>query len=118
MFDSLTVEAGGMMSFERQRGVVGARTPKGFVASAYLSYKRFALYDEFYSGQGSNVIYGDSYYQKPTYNRLDVIYTPFLFKGIKGQFIFSFHFSPGYNNDNQQAFRITYDLGRKGLARF
>jgi hypothetical protein len=118
MFDSLTVEAGGMMSFERQRGVDGARSPKGFVASAYLSYKRFALYDEFYSGQGSNIIYGDSYYQKPTYNRLDIIYTPFLFKNIKGQFIFSFHFSPGYNNDNQQAFRVTYDLGRKVLARF
>jgi hypothetical protein len=118
LFDSLKVEAGGMMSFERERGIDGARTPKGFVASAYLSYKRFALYDEFYKGEGSRITYGDSYYSKSTYNRLDIIYTPFLFKHIKGQFIFSFHFSPGYNNDNQQAFRVTYDLGRKVLARF
>ena len=118
MFDSLTVEAGGMMSLERERGVDGFQTPKGFVASAYLSYKRFAIYDEFYRGQGSHVTYGDSYYEKSTYNRLDIIYTPFLFKHVKGQFIFSFHFSPGYMNDNQQAFRVTYDLGRKVLARF
>ncbi|PJJ79746.1 hypothetical protein [Mucilaginibacter auburnensis] len=118
MFDSLTVEAGGMMSLERERGIDGLRTPKGFVASAYISYKRFALYDEFYAGQGSRIVYGDSYYSKSRYNRLDIIYTPFLFNRIKGQFIFSFHFSPGYNNDNQQAFRVTYDLGRKVLARF
>lgn len=116
--DSLTFEAGGMMSLERERGVDGLQTPKGFIASAYLSYKRFALFDEFYKGQGSNIVFGDSYYSKSTYNRLDIIYTPFLSKHVKGQFIFSFHFSPGYSNDNQQAFRITYDLGRKIIARF
>ena len=118
VLDSLSFEAGGMMSFERERGIDGFKTPKGFVASVFLSYKRFALFDEFYKGQGSNIIYGDSYYSKSTYNRLDVIYTPFLSKHIKGQFIFSFHFSPGNLNDNQQAFRITYDLGRKVLKRF
>lgn len=118
ILDSLSFEAGGMMSFERERGIDGFKTPKGFVASVFLSYKRFALFDEFYKGQGSNIIYGDSYYSKSIYNRLDVIYTPFLSKHIKGQFIFSFHFSPGNLNDNQQAFRITYDLGRKVLKRF
>ena len=107
-----------MMSFERVRGLDNGRTPKGLVASVYASYHRFALYNEFYKGDGSHVIYGDSYYEKSTYNRLDVIYTPFLSKHVKGQFIFSFHFSPGYSNDNQQAFRITYDLGRKVLKRF
>ena len=106
------------MSFERERGIDGFKTPAGFVASVFLSYKRFALFDEFYKGKGSNIIYGDSYYQKSTYDRLDVIYTPFLSKHVKGQFIFSFHFSPGYSNDNQQAFRITYDLCRKVLKRF
>jgi hypothetical protein len=118
ILDSLTIEAGGMMSLERTRGVDGFQTPKGVVASAYLSYHRFALYDEFYAGEGHNITYGDAYYQKKRYNRLDIIYTPFLFKRIKGQFIFSFHQSTGYLNDNQQAFRVTYDLGRKTIVRF
>lgn len=118
VFDSLTVEAGGLMSMERSRGVDGFRTPKGFVFKAFLSYHKFSLYEEFYHGQGSNIIYGDSYYSKPTYNRVDLIYTPFLTDRIKGQFVFSFHFSPGNLNDNQQVFRVSYDLGRKVLKRF
>ena len=117
-FDSLTVEAGGMMSLERSRGVDGFQTPKGFVASVYLSYHKLALFDEFYAGQGHHIIYGDSYFSKKTYNRIDVIYTPFLFKNIKGQFIFSFMQTPESTGSSQQAFRITYDLGRKQIAKF
>jgi hypothetical protein len=116
--DSLTFEAGGLFSLERERGVDGFKTPAGFVFKAYLSYHKIAVYEEFYKGQGSNIIYGDSYYSKPTYNRIDIIYTPFLFDRIKGQFIASFHFSPGNMNDNQEVFRISYDLGRKVLKRF
>jgi hypothetical protein len=76
------------------------------------------MFEEFYHGQGSHINYGDSYYSRPTYNRIDLIYTPFLYKHLKGQFIASFHFTPGYLNDNQEAFRISYDLGRKVLKRF
>ncbi|MCJ8211624.1 hypothetical protein MUY27_18035 [Mucilaginibacter sp. RS28] len=118
--DSLSFEAGGMLSLERTRENNGGgfNTPKGFVASAYASYKRMAFYEEFYAGQGHHVTYGDSYYEKKLYNRLDIIYTPFLFDHIKGQFILSLHFSPTKFNDNQEAFRITYDLGRKKLVKF
>jgi hypothetical protein len=120
MFDSLSVEAGGMMSLERVRhdGGGGWNLPLGFVASAYASFGRFALYDEFYKGEGHRVTYGDSFYEKTIYNRLDIIYTPFLFKRIKGQFILSLHQSPNHLGDNQQAFRVVYDLGRKKLVRF
>jgi hypothetical protein len=118
VLDSLSFEAGTLFSLERERGVDGFQTPKGIVFNAYLSYHRFALFEEFYHGQGSHINYGDSYYSKPTYNRIDIIYTPFLYKHLKGQFIASFHFTPGYLNDNQEAFRITYDLGRKVLKRF
>jgi hypothetical protein len=121
LFDSLSVEVGGMMSLERERsgeGGGGWTLPKGVVASAYASYGRFAFFDEFYKGQGHRVTYGDAFYQKKTYNRLDIIYTPFLFKHIKGQFILSLHQSPGHWDDNQQAFRVVYDLGRKKLVRF
>lgn len=120
LFDSLSVEAGGMFSLERVRHNDGGafKTPFGFVASAYASYHRLALFDEFYAGQGHAVTYGDSYYEKKLYNRLDIIYSPFVFKHLKGQFILSLHQSPGQLGDSQQAFRIVYDLGRKTIARF
>ncbi len=121
VFDSLSVEAGAMISLERTRENDGGgfNVPAGFVTSIYAGLnKRFAFFEEFYAGQGQHVTYGDSFYEKKFYNRLDIIYTPFLFKGIKGQFIASFHFSPDHFNDNQEAFRITYDLGRKTIARF
>lgn len=117
ILDSLTIDAGGILSLERTRGVTGFRKPLGFVSSVYLSYKRFSLYDEFYRGQGHYIIYGDAYYAKKLYNRIDLIYTPFLFKKIKGQFIFSFHQTSASAGSNQQAFRVTYDLGRLPLAK-
>jgi hypothetical protein len=115
--DSLSFEAGGMLSLERTRGIDGFQKPAGFVANAYLSYKRFALFDEFYKGDGHNITFGDAYYQRKTYNRLDIIYTPFLYNGLRGQFVLSLHQTPGYFS-NQEAFRVTYDIGRKRLAKF
>lgn len=115
--DSLSVEAGILASFQRARGLDGFQVPKGFVASAFASYKMFALFDEFYTGQGSEISFGDAFYEKKFYDRLDMIYSPFLFKGIKGSFIFSLHRTPGFTS-NQEAFRVTYDIGRKVIARF
>ena len=117
ILDSLTIEAGALMSIERIRNVTDLNTPKGFVASAYLGYKRFALYDEFYKGQGSHINYGDGFYQNKTYNRLDLMYTPLIFKNIRGSFVFSLHNTPS-RMSSQQAFRLTFDLGRKVLTRF
>ena len=118
VFDSLKVDAGAMMGLERERGVDGFATPFGFVTSLFISYHKFAVYDEFYAGQGQFLIYGDAYYQKSMYNRIDIIYSPFVFKHIKGQFVLSLHQSPGFPSDSQQAFRLTYDLGRKKLVKF
>lgn len=116
--DSLTFEAGNLTSFLRERGVDGWQTRNGFVFTAYAQYHRFAVQEELYKGQGSIIYYGDSYYEKTFYNRLDLIFTPFQSGRVKGQFIASFHFTPGYFNDNQEVFRVTYDLGRKTIARF
>ena len=117
VFDSLYFEAGAMMSLERVRGVNGFNMPKGVVASAYASFKRFAIFNEFYAGKGSHINYGDAFYEKKFYDRLDLMYTPFKAHRLKGQFIFSIHRTPGYTS-NQEAFRISYDLGRKIIARF
>lgn len=115
--DSLSIEAGGMMSLERVRVTNKINTPKGFVASIYAGYHRFAAFNEFYAGKGSMVTYGDPFYSKKLYDRLDLMYTPFLTKHIKGQFILSLHHTPG-NLSNQEAFRLTFDLGRRTLLRF
>lgn len=116
--DSLTVEAGGMLSLERTRGLDGFQIPKGFVAEIFLNHKHFGLRDNFYAGQGHHITYGDSFYEKKMYNRLDLIYTPFIYNNIRGSFILSFHQSPGNLGDSQQAFRLVYDIGRKNLVRF
>ena len=117
LLDSLSVEAGIMTSLERTRGVDGLQTPKGFVASLFGRYKHFAAYNEFYIGDGSHINYGDSFYTKHYYDRLDLIFTPFLTGHIKGQFVLSFHKTPDYTS-NQEVFRLTYDLGRKIIAKF
>ena len=116
--DSLSFEAGNLTTMLRERGVDGWQPKNGFVFNAYASYHRFAINEELYKGQGGIFYYGDSYYEKTFYNRIDLIFTPFLSGRVKGQFIASFHFTPGYFNDNQEVFRVTYDLGRKTIARF
>jgi hypothetical protein len=117
LLDSLSFEAGGLVSFQRQRGIDGFKTPVGFVANAFGSFGRFAVYDEFYIGEGSEIQYGDAFYEKKFYDRLDLIFNTFSAKGLKGQFVLSIHRTPGYTS-NQEAFRVTYDLGRKVIAKF
>jgi len=117
LLDSLTIEAGGMMSLARVRGLDGWQTSKGFVLKVFASYDRFAVQNEFYDGQPSQILtYGDSFYQKKFYDRLDMMFNAFNATGLKGQFIFSVHRTPGFTS-NQEAFRLTYDLGRKVIAR-
>ena len=115
--DSLSIEAGEMTGLERTRGVDQLQTPTGLVASVYLSYWRLAIYNEFYHGKGVNLMFGDSFYEKSTYDRLDFIITAFKANRLKGQFTFTAHRTPGYTS-NQEAFKLTYDLGRKVIARF
>jgi hypothetical protein len=87
--DSLTIAAGGMMSFERTRSVSDFITPKGFVADLYAGYKRFSITNSFYSGEGHHIILGDKFYDAKTYDRVDFGWTPILFKNISGSFVFS-----------------------------
>ena len=113
--DSLTIAAGGMMSFERTRSVSDFVTPKGFVADLYLGYKRFSITNTFYAGEGHHLILGDKFYDAKTYNRIDFGWTPILFKNISGRFVFTYHYADGIM-DNQQAFFLRYNIsGSKKL---
>jgi len=118
LLDSLTVESGYMLTLGRVRGLDGWQKSNGFVLHVYASYKRFSILDEFYDGQPAQVItYGDSFYQKKFYNRLDMMFNAFNAEGLKGQFILSVHRTPGFTS-NQEAFRLTYELGRRKIATF
>lgn len=117
LLDSLIISAGGMMSFERTRSITGWNTPKGFIADVYASYKRFSIANTFYSGEGHQLIYGDEFYTAKNYDRIDLGWTPIVYKNIEGKFTFSYHFADGFS-DNQQAFSLRYRIdGRKSVKR-
>jgi hypothetical protein len=117
LFDSLSFEVGGMESAHRVRSEFNFIYSKGFVASFYMSHGPFSLYDEFYRGQPNYLLYGDPFYIKPIYNRLDVKYTAFRFRRLTGSFMFSFDQSPGHPGDMSEVFHLEYDLGRLKIAR-
>lgn len=116
--DSLKIEGGAMGTAHRVRSQYQFQLSGGFVASLYMSYKRFSILDEFYKGKPNYLAFADPFYSKPVYNRLDFIYTAFLGRQIKGQFILGLHQSPGRISDSQPGFKVIYDTGRKTLARF
>ncbi len=118
LFDSLSFEVGAMASAHRVRSEFNFIYSKGFVASFYVAYKAFSLYDEFYRGQPNYIIYGDPFYVKTIYNRLDASYNAFVYKRLKGTFMFSFHQSPGHPGDLSEVFRVVYDIGRVKIAQF
>jgi len=118
VFDSLSFEVGGMLSAHRVRSEFDFQYSEGFVASFYASYKKFSFYDEFYKGMPNYIIYGDPYYVKTIYNRLDVTYTPIVINRLKCSFMFSFHQSPGHLSDMSEVFHIVYDIGRVKIAQF
>lgn len=118
VFDSLKFEIGGMGTAHRTRSQYEFRVSKGFVASVYMSYKRFSLFDEFYRGNPNYLTYSDPFYTKSIYNRVDLIYTAFWGKYLTGQFILGLHQSSARLTDSQPGFKIVYDLGRLALVRF
>ncbi|MNL04456.1 hypothetical protein D3C87_1250240 [compost metagenome] len=110
--DSLTVNAGGLMSFERVRSVTGWKTPKGLLFEMQMEYHRFGVANSFYTGEGHNIKYGDRFYTAKTYNRTDLSWRPKIYKGIEGKLTLSFHFLEG-TVDSQQAFGIRYHFDKK-----
>lgn len=115
--DSLTVSAGGMLSIERVRGLETSSTPKGFIANLNAEYKKFSFSNTFYAGEGHHLINGDAFYRAKTYDRLDLGWTPIMFKNIEGKFTFTLHFIENVV-DSQQAFSLRYKIaGKKNLKK-
>lgn len=93
--DSLTINAGGLMSFERVRTIGGWQTPKGLLLEFHAEYKRFGIINSYYNGEGHNIRFGDRFYTSKVYNRTDLTWRPILFKNIEGILDLSFHFVDG-----------------------
>ena len=104
--DSLTVDAGIVLGYDRVRKVYTNKS-KAFISNVHLGYKHFFIHNTLYLGQAINLPNGDSYYHRDKYNRLDLGWMPFRSKNIDGKFTASFHFFKG-GIDNQQAFTLRY----------
>lgn len=111
VFDSLTIDAGAAMGFDRVRSVYDMQKASGFISNVYMGYKRFFLENTLYLGEALNLPNGDSFYHRKTYDRLDIGWMPFKSNHIEGKFTASFHFSPG-KVDNQQVFTLRYKFGK------
>jgi len=111
--DSLTIDAGMAVGFDRVRSEYDFRTAKGFLSNIHLGYRQFFLSNTLYLGEALNLPNGDSFYHRDTYNRLDLGWMPFRKGNLEGRFTASFHFAPDQVS-NQQAFTLRYRFG-KGL---
>lgn len=114
--DSLTINTGGLMSFQRVRSVDGWKTPKGVLLEMQMEYHRFGITNSFYTGESHHITYGDQFYTAKTYNRTDLSWRPVIYKGIEGKFTLSFHFLEGVI-DSQQSFGIRYYINSANLLK-
>ncbi|QNL51474.1 hypothetical protein H8S90_07835 [Olivibacter sp. SDN3] len=108
--DSLTFSAGMLLSLDRQRGLYESRTPKGAIIDVHAAYRAVFLNNTFYKGQAHDIMFGDRFYTKDTYNRLDLGWKPFRLANLEGSFMLSLHFTPGQIS-NQQMLLLRYNLG-------
>ena len=109
--DSLDISGGGILAFDRLRGVYDWRIPKGFITDLYAGYRKFFIANTFYTGEGLPVVYGDRFYTADLYDRLELGWMPLQYKGLTSKFTLSFHFTRGAI-DNQQQFTLQYSIGR------
>jgi len=109
--DSINVNVGGIINYDRLRNVYDWQTPKGFISELYVEHSRFFVRNTFYTGQSLSIPYGDVFYTSKQYNRLDVGWVPLRNKNLEGRFTAGFHFSEGVM-DNQQQFILRYNIGK------
>ncbi len=109
--DSLTIDAGMVVGFDRVRSEYDLRIARGFISNLYVGYRAFFLANTLYLGDAQHLPNGDSFYNRERYNRLDLGWIPFRKGNIEGKFTASFHFAPDQTS-NQQAFTLRYKFGK------
>jgi hypothetical protein len=108
--DSLDLNIGGLMSFDRLRNIYDWRSPKGILLGAYLAYRSFFVHDELYIGEAQQIGYGDAFYNSKRYNRLDLGWRALKNKYLEASLSISLHFTPK-GMSNQQMINLRYNLG-------
>lgn len=114
--DSLDISAGGIIAYDRLRGIYNWQFPKGFIADIYAAYRKLFIANTVYAGEGLDIAYGDRFYTADFYDRLELGWKPLQYKGLEGKFTLSFHFTSGAI-DNQQQFTLRYNIGRLYVKR-
>lgn len=108
--DSLTIDAGTVLGFDRVRTEYEKKS-NAFISNIHAQYKNFFLHNTLYMGNAIFLPNGDSFYRRDKYNRIDIGWIPFRNKNIDAKFTASFHLRQG-GIDNQQAFTIRYSFDR------
>lgn len=110
--DSIHVNVGGIVNYDRLRNVYDWSFPKGFLNEIYLEHHKFFIRNTFYKGESMALPYGDVFYTSKQYDRLDIGWIPLRYNGLEGRFTVGLHFSEGVM-DNQQQFILRYNVGYK-----
>lgn len=110
--DSFSVSAGGLFSFNRDRGLGHWQKAKGVLIEGHAAYRSFYLHNILYLGEAQYLALGDNFYSEDRYNRLDLGWAPFRNKRLSAKLALSLHFTPGAI-DNQQTLHLRYNIGAK-----
>lgn len=109
--DALSLEAGLLLSLNRDRSDMVWHTPMGFLADVKLRKCRFELRDRLYTGNpqfthydvyGARLHRGDPYYRSSLYNRTDVTFYLLNRVDVQCYATASFHYTEGAIDNSQQ----------------
>lgn len=111
IIDALKMEAGLMLSLNRDRNDMVWKYPMGFLGEVMLRKGQFELYDCIYAGNqqfsdyetyGTQLHRGDPYYRSSLYNRIDLRYYLLSRTYVQCYVGAAFHFTEGALDTSQQ----------------
>jgi len=110
-FDTLSLAAGGVLSYDRQRGLDDKiKFRDGFLLNAEVNVKGYGLSARQYLGGGQTHVIGDGLYKAKRYTRMDFYFTPIQASRVQAKFSFVVHVLPEVV-DFSQMFYLVFDVG-------
>ena len=109
--DALSIEAGLLLSLNRDRSDMLWHTPMGFLGDVKVRKGRFELRDRLYAGNpqfthyevyGAQLHRGDPYYRSSLYNRTDLSFYLLNRMNVQCYATASFHYTEGVFDNSQQ----------------
>ena len=111
MIDAISLEAGCLLSLNRDRSDMLWHSPIGFLGEVKLRKGRFEICDYLYAGNpqfthyevhGASLHRGDPYYRSPLYNRTDVRFYLLNRQNVQCYAGASLHYTEGTLDNSQQ----------------